>query len=420
MIYRQENFDVPYIAIPGRDGTEFTFQSYGLEVVVGRRTIQQLGAWLDRSGLRRAMIICGPTIIRRSDVVQRTQQALGMRLVGTFSQVRTHQPLEDLLAARDLARQLVPDVLVSVGGGSNITAAKVVALMLSTDRDVRDYRLGFEPPDRWVEPSAPFPAITTQVVSVVTTMGGAEIGFSSGGYTDLAKGEKVTLFGRGAVSPRLVLVDGEALATTPDAIQRSTIFAQMRVAVETFCNTMHNPVSDALALHSVRLLAQAINEGWRHEVDYLLRIKVAALIASLSGLAGTTAKGINTAIAHQIGAQFNVGHGEANAIMLPHTLRFNSSCIELSRYTTLVDVLGVGGLKDSAPGSEAGDGVAALCQRLGVPKRLRDVGVPASGLAAVADAAFRSPHLSTNPRPIHSPEPIIEILRAAWLLRAAP
>jgi alcohol dehydrogenase class IV len=162
------------------------------------------------------------------------------------------------------------------------------------------------------------------------------------------------------------------------------------------------------------LLAVALRDGWARDIDYLLRIKAASLLAGLSGQAGSPAKGVNTAMAHQIGAQYDVPHGDANAIMLPHTLRYNSSGLPAHRYAALIQALGAEGRPDSAAGDEAGDQVADFCRALGVPARLRDVGVPESGLEALAEAAFRSPHLAANPRPIGDTTPIVQLLRAAW------
>ena len=143
-----------------------------------------------------------------------------------------------------------------------------------------------------------------------------------------------------------------------------------------------------------------------------MNTKTAACMASLGNLGGL---GLNTAIAHHVGGIFDVPHGEANAILLPHTMRYNAeACAD--RLALIADAMGIdiAGMSDEEAAQEAADGVESLRRSLGLPDRLRDVNVPAEGLELIASATLHDRALATNPRPVSDFGPIMTVLREAW------
>lgn len=397
---------------------EFNYPALPASIVSGINEIDRLGKHMDLRGARRVMVLCGPNILQNSNVVDRVERALGERCVGRFSDVSPHSPVDVLRAALTVARRLQPDTLVSVGGGSTVTTAQGLALLLSTDRDLIDFAARFVPPDRVLPPMAELPTVTTRVVAVPTTMGAAEIGHAVGGFTDETRTHKIIVGGDGRTSPNLVVVDGEALRTTPRRVLTGTSMGQLRVAIESFASTAHNPISDAMALHAIRLLHQNLHRGWIDEVEVLLRIKGACMLASMGQAAmgtGSGKLGVNSAIAHQLGAICNVAHGEVNAILLPHTILLNAQALD-GRLQLVAEALTISsegrGVKDLA--QDVSREIARLGTLLGLPARLRDVGVSPDHFEQVAVAALGDRALATNPVPIKNAGQIIQLLRAAW------
>ena len=135
-------------------------------------------------------------------------------------------------------------------------------------------------------------------------------------------------------------------------------------------------------------------------------------MASLANVGGL---GLNTAVAHHVGGLYNVPHGEANAILLPHTMRFNLDA-SAERQALIAGAMGLNttGMSPQAAGLAAAEAVAQLCQQLGLPSRLRDVDVPYEGLEAIAAATLHDRALATNPKPINDAGPILSVLREAW------
>ena len=390
------------------ESLSYVFNSVKHEVVCDEEAISSLPGVLRKAGATRAMVLCGPSILAHSDVVPRLQEALGSSFVGLYSGVAPHSPVATLDAAVALGREMGPDVLVSVGGGSTHDTTKGVATLLGEGGSIHDYEAHFEPPDKISYPDLSPDRLP--IITVPTTMGAAE--FSRGaGFADRDLGRKILVADPNTI-PSYIVIDGRALATTPVDILTSTALGQLRIAIETVYSTKHNPISDALALHAISLLIANLPSCAGLELDCLLRTKTAAIMASLAGVGGL---GMNTAIAHHVGGIFDVPHGEANAILLPHTMRYNAeACAD--RLALIAGAMGIdtSGMTDAEAALAAANGVESLRRSLGLPDRLRDVNVPEEGLALIASATLHDRALATNPRPVVDAVPIMTVLKEAW------
>lgn len=387
---------------------KYSFNSVAHEVICDTGAISGLPDAMRRAGATRAMVVCGPSIREGSNVVQRVQEALGGQYAGLFSGVAPHSPVETLHEAIRIAGELRPDSLVSVGGGSTHDTTKGIATLMGEGGDIHDYEAKFEPPDRVTYPELSRDRVP--IITVPTTMGAAELSRGAG-FADRTLGRKILVADQGVI-PRSIIIDGKALATTPIGILMGTAMGQMRIAVETVYSTKHNPISDALALHAIRMLVEYLPRCPEKDLDCLMQTKTAACMASLAGVGGL---GLNTATAHHVGGIFDVPHGEANAILLPHTMRFNAdACAD--RQALIAQAMGIDttGMTDSQAADAAADTVEDLRRSLGLPERLRDVGVPEEGLELIAAATLHDRALATNPKPVSDAGPIMTVLRSAW------
>ncbi len=379
------------------------------DIVCSDAAINDLPRVVDSLGGSRAMITCGPTILSACDVVPRVQEALGSRYVGTYSGVAPHSPVETVEAGAAMAQETQPDIFISVGGGSTHDTTKAIAVLLAEGGDIRDYAIFFEPPDKIIVPPTPSPKVP--IVSVPTTMGCAEFSRGGGGITDHEQGRKLSIAGDG-VTHRTVVIDGQALATTPHRILVSTAIGQLRIAIETVYSTGRNPIGDGMALHAIRLLFENLPRCKDGDINTLLTTKTACAMASLASFGGL---GLNTATCHHVGGLYDVPHGEANAILLPHTMRYNlDACADRQRM--IAEAIGVANstMTDEEAGLAAADAVDELCRDLELPRTLREVGVPEDGLEYIATATLQDRSLSTNPKPVVDAGPIIEVLQAAY------
>jgi alcohol dehydrogenase class IV len=201
-----------------------------------------------------------------------------------------------------------------------------------------------------------------------------------------------------------VLIDGQALGTTPWRILVSTAIGQLRIAIETVYSTGHNPIGDSVALHAIRLLFAHVPQGKDGALETLLTIKTACVMAALASFGGL---GLNTATCHHVGGLYNVPHGEANAILLPHTMRYTlEACADRQRL--IAEAIGVAERRrsDTEAGWAAADVVDGLCRALGLPLTLQEVEVPAEGLASIAAATLHDPVSGLTPSPLSTRGPL--------------
>jgi alcohol dehydrogenase class IV len=325
-------------------------------------------------------------------------------ITGRFSGSREHTPEPVVLEAAAAARESGADGLVSLGGSSVVDLTKGVALVLAEGDDLGRLRLGARDPDgRPLRPRLDAPKLPH--LALPTTLSGAE--FTGGaGITDPAAGHKA-LYSDPKLTPRWVVLDPELARATPATLWASTGMKVLADTIELLCSTRANPVADALAVGALRHLEADLAPSTRDPDDLAARQRCLLAVAMVLPSLMSVGVGLVAALRHQLGGALGVPHGVASTIVLPHVLRWNA------------DAAG-GPLADAAPaiGAPSVDGLVAriekLTDELGLPRRLRDVDVAREALPAVAGHALADGASRTNPRPVRSPDDILEVLEAAW------
>jgi alcohol dehydrogenase class IV len=270
----------------------------------------------------------------------------------------------------------------------------------------------FTPPSSLRRPPLEQPKIP--IVAVPATLSGAET--TPGGSTTVVSGQKRSFWDE-KVCATVVCFDYQVLRDAGRDLLATTGMNALAHCAESLYSRTANPVSTAYALEGATALAQGLAalaaEGLTDDA-----LSSLASGAALGGLAISTARvGIGHAICHVLGGYFGVPHGVANAIVLPHALRFNlsASAEEQSRLAAAIDEgLGSRGSGGAADPSDAAARVESLRQRIGVPERLRDSGLGRADLVVAAEQTMRDRGVYFNPRTVSGAGDVVEILRAAW------
>jgi alcohol dehydrogenase len=198
--------------------------------------------------------------------------------------------------------------------------------------------------------------------------------------------------------PRLALLDPESTRTLPPQVAAATGMDAMTHAIEGYVTLESSPWNDAESLHALRLmrdnLERAVTNGPEDD-----EARGNMLVAA--SLAITVYLGSTHAMSHPCGAHYGVPHGVANAINLPHVIRFNAGGGSdiADRYRDVNDLLGieVGG-SDEAIGDALASHVSDLVGKLGLPTRLSEVGVPEDGIPVLVEGAMGDGTTLLNPR----------------------
>jgi alcohol dehydrogenase class IV len=299
------------------------------------------------------------------------------------------------------------DVLVAVGGGSCIDAAKAIAVLATqpnqeSARGIADYAgVG--------KVTGPLPP----TVMVPTTGGSGSDVSQFCVVTDTVRRLKVTIGAR-ALVPDISVTDPRALTTVPHDITAYTAIDVLSHAIESYVSLAASFLTDTHALTAIRgacehLLPALERPGDLRPREGLARASLQAGLAFSNALLGAT-----HAISHQLGGLTDLPHGLLNAVLLPHVMEFNAA-VATSR---LADVAGAMGLRTGLmTPHEAADAaiqtVRAFAGKAGLPATLREIGVECSQLDRVARGALHDAYIVTNPRPVGEAD-VRAICQAAW------
>lgn len=360
-----------------------------------------------RLGATRLLLVTGRSLGALPDgPVQQIERSLGARHAGTFAAVRAHSPREDVIAAAAMARRVDADLLVGVGGGSPIDATKAVQLCLWHDlrtvEAMEPYRAGVAA--EIARPIAPG-LDAVRMLSVSTTLSAPDF-TAMAGITDTALRAK-QMFTHRLMVPRTAVLDPAATLHTPQDLLYSTAIRSVDHAVECYCSPMASPATEALCLHGLSLLTQALRAMRRDGQDLAARMQAQfGMWQACTALASGVQTGASHGIGYVLGAGFGVGHGETSCVMLPAVLRWNAA-VNSQRQQALSTAMG-------EPGRPAHEVLAELIAHLGQPTKLRAVGLREDQLDAVACHAMTLPQIAANPRPIKDAAAVREILDLAW------
>lgn len=364
-------------------------------VAYGPGSLGQLGGILGRLAVARPFIVATPSVVR-AGIVDLVVAALGVEPAGVFDGSREHTPAPVVIAAAEQARRSGADGLVSVGGSSVVDLTKGVALALATGDD-------FLQPGGGGRPAMGGPKLPH--VAVPTTLSGAEF-TGAAGITDPVSGHKRGYM-HATMAPRWVILDPLLAAATPPALWSSTGMKALADTVEVLCSTKATPLSNAIAAGALALFAEHLVASTADVDDLVARgwcqFAVAMVLPQLVGVG----VGLVAGLRHQLGGALGVGHGVASTIVLPHVVRWNAgSCVPALQRAA--NAFGV------ADGEAVVIGIEQMTAELGLPTRLRDVGVQRDDLPGVAEHVLADNAVITNPRPVHGVDDVLEVLTAAW------
>ncbi|MFN7026708.1 MAG: iron-containing alcohol dehydrogenase [Pseudorhizobium sp.] len=357
--------------------------------------------------LGRRILFVTDTSIRRLKLCQPCLDALSDNgsTVVVFDAVEPDPSLATVLQAVEAGRQASVTGVVGFGGGSSLDVAKVAALLLGSRQDI-DNAWGV---GNAVGPRLPLVLVPTTAgtgsevtpISIITIEGTEKRGISSP-----------------VILPDAAILDPDLTLGLPPHITAATGIDAMVHAIEAYASTNanNNLLSQMLARQALQLLGRNLEKAVFEGSNRAAR--GAMLLGSMlagQAFANSPVAAVH-ALAYPIGARFHVPHGLSNVLVLPHVLRFNAPNAG-SAYAAIA--------RDAFPDIEADTSAEALCtafiarlavlpERLGLPARLRDVGICENDLMVLArDAMKQTRLLVNNPRDV-TEQDAYDIYRAAW------
>lgn len=342
-----------------------------------------------RAGAKRAFVICSPSINRRTDTIARIAAALGERHAGVFDGIAKDCPYPNVVAAKDAAAAAAADLLIAVGGGSVIVATRAVAIFLGEPGDpfalMTQYpegRPAFSP--RLLAPKPPILNIPTTPTSAMNRAGT--------GLKNDDLDHRMEYFDP-KTRPLAIFLDHAALAATPREVLRSTATTVFASVVGGMAQTDVNPLVEGDRNQAFRMAHRAYTRLAEGCDDAGLRADL-ALAAFLQNRAeddggrtfrSTTFSG-DYAVSTALHVRYpHVGQGESTSVVQATKIRL-SPAIDPRAARQVAEALGV--WRDALDARQAAlavaDALEAVYARVGVPIRLRELGIPREDLALIA------------------------------------
>ena len=330
----------------------FTYNALPGRIIFGVGAVSKLPEEVDRLGAKRLLIVVDGS---KKALAEELGQQLGDRFAGVFSHLTAHVPRETAQSVRQMAREASATCVVTVGGGSTTGLGKAIAL----ESEIA-------------------------IIAIPTTYAGSEMtpvyGLTSEGQKRVGRDLRVL--------PKVVIYDPALTTSLPASVTGPSGMNAIAHCVEALYSKDANPITSLMAEEGIRALVQGLPRAVRNPED--LEGRTQALYgAYLAGAAlAVTGMAIHHRICHVLGGTYGLPHGDANAVILPHAIKFNANAAP----EAIARVARAAGVKDPAAG------LFDFAVAIGAPASLAGLGMQKSDLDEAAKLSVQPP--LWNPRPV--------------------
>ena len=336
-----------------------------------------------------AVIITDPFMVKSGGAQRIADKLRNCKSVTVFGDVKPDPPIELIAEGLKFLQNADADIVVALGGGSSIDAAKSVTFMARQAS-------GKELP----------------LIAIPTTSGtGSEV-TKFAVITDRQQGVKYPLVDD-ALQPKIAILDPELVKTAPPAITSDTGFDVITHAIEAYVSINAHEMSDALAEKAVELAFEYLPRAYKHGEDLVAREKMHKA-SCLAGMAFNEVNlGVNHGIAHALGAKFHIPHGRANAMLLPYVIEFNADLDNhfgdepsraAQKYAILAKRLGLPSDNVRTAVESLINEIKYMLKMTNTPATLWDAKVTREAFeaekASIISSALKDATTAANPRPV--------------------
>lgn len=378
-----------------------SFRSAG-NIIFGNGAIENIGAEAVKLKATKALVLTDSGVMK-TGIASRVKELLEKEQVEAkiFDRVEPEPSIESFEECLAISKDNF-NLIVGVGGGSSIDMSKLISIMATNPGKVQDY-FGENLVGKRGLPK----------IAVPTTAGtGSEV-TQIGILTDKQKELKI-----GVVSPfnlpDVAIVDPVLTINMPQSVTAATGMDALAHAIEAYTSLNSDLLTDILAEKAIELISQNLRTAVSNGADVGARHaqSCGSLMAGLAfANAGVTAV---HALAFPVGGMFHVPHGVANAILLPYVMEFNYIA-RLGKFARVARLMGekVEGLSLRESAQKTITALRQLSQDIGIPQRLREVGVSEDAITQLTEGASTVTRLLVkNPRRIGN-EDIFQIFKKA-------
>ena len=352
----------------------------------GADVVKELPDYLKKNNINRPLVVTDPNVAQLGffKAIVEDLKANGFA-AEVFSNIHKNPVKSDVYAGTDVYDAHKADCIVGIGGGAGLDVARAILLRINHREDLFKY-------DDLVGGDVYVTSDVPHFVTVPTTAGtGSEVGRSAIIADDVTHQKKI-LF-----SPKLlaktVFADPMLTMELPAFITAATGMDALTHNMEAFLAKNYHPICDGIALEGMRLISQSLETATKNpDVESRSQMLLGSMMGAIAFQKGL---GVVHSLAHPMSSLLDTHHGLANAVNIPYGMKFNIAGFE-DRFRRMSRALD---LKE-----ESGDGVVNylfdLNSRIGIPHKLREVGVNEEHLDRLADLAFADFAHPNNPKQV--------------------
>lgn len=366
--------------------SSYLFQS-PVKVIYGIESLTALGKEAVNYG-KRAMIVTGRNSSKKTGALLKAVDHLKENNIEVliFDEVESDPSVYTVRKGREKAKKQRIDLIIALGGGSALDAAKGISAMCTNPGDITDY-------EKKALTNAGLP-----IIAIPTTAGtGSEISK----YTVITDTERKVkmLIGGEAIIPKVAILDPSLTVMMPKHVTAATGMDALTHAIEAYISKVSQPMTDLYALKAIELISKnlpkAVLDG--ENIDARQNMLIGQMYAGFAFSNASVA--LVHAMARPLGAYFDVPHGLANALLLPKVMEFNRpACKEKLLKVAIAMGETVDGLSENEGSSKAVKAINQLFLETGLPKTLKEVGVLRESIQDLAKDAIQSGSVLFNPR----------------------
>ena len=371
-------------------------------VIYGKPAADALREEAERLDAKRVYLIASRTLNTSTDEIDNIRKALGDRHAETFDGVPQHTTRDVVVRIAKQAKEARADLVVAIGGGSVVDAAKIVLMCMEHDIFEQDGLDGFEttPERRFGQFRTP----KVRMIAVPSTLSGGE--YNSGALVTDTRRKLKQIFNHPMMMPRSIILDPAMTRFTPEKLWLGSGTRAMDHGIEAICSSRPNVLVDAVCQQGLRYLHDGLRRTRNNPNDEEARLNCQlGSWMSAFGLQARVPMGASHAIGHVLGGTCDVPHYFCTAVMMPSVLRYNRPATEAAQ-KSIAAALG-------APGRDASEVFAEFTVELGLPRRLAEVGVNEDRFELIGKNAMLSIFTRANPQPIREPSDVVKILKLA-------
>ncbi|MEA3153408.1 MAG: hypothetical protein QOK44_997 [Betaproteobacteria bacterium] len=398
---------------------DFRAVGYPLRLYSGKDALENLPAELKRHGAKRAFVVCGRTVSRKTPLVTRIRGILGTSLAGVFDEMAKESPLSAVIAARDAARAANADLLIAIGAGSVVQATRVVAILIAETRPVEELITQYPEQGPAISPKLLAPKLP--IINVLTAATSAQNRAGSA-----VKGEGLDHrmeFFDPKTRPVAVFWDSDALLTAPPSLARDTGAAIFWRAAMNMGATNMTPLVEGDRLQALRLARSALTQlGDPADAAPRIELCAAAFLqnrdADDGGVlvekhwVGRVVYAFAAALFNQHG---HVSQGAANNALTPGVMRrLGSRDPEaMCRIARALGAWSEGDRIEDAP-ERGATALEQIFQSVGTPSRLSALGIPAESLSTILENSLKNFNADPKREFVRERELLRDVLQSTW------